>query len=101
MPGTTPAPEPESRSESRPVEVLYFAWMRQRTGLAAESVRPPPEVATVGALARWLADRSPGHAEAFRRPELVRAAVNQDFAGPEQPVRPGDEVAFFPPVTGG
>ena len=80
---------------------LYFAWLRPRTGLAAEEVEPPPEVATIGALMRWLAARSPGHAAAFAQPKQVRAAVNQEFRGPEDPIAPGDEVAFFPPVTGG
>ncbi|BFL62277.1 Molybdopterin converting factor, small subunit [Roseomonas mucosa] len=83
------------------IRVLYFAWLRQRTGLAAEEVEPPPEVATIGALMRWLAARSPGHAAAFAQPKQVRAAVNQEFRGPEDPIAPGDEVAFFPPVTGG
>ncbi|PZP44754.1 MAG: molybdopterin converting factor subunit 1 [Azospirillum brasilense] len=83
------------------IRVLYFAWVRQRTGLATEEVEPPPEVATIGALMRWLAARSPGHAAAFAQPKQVRAAVNQEFRGPEDPVAPGDEVAFFPPVTGG
>ena len=83
------------------IRVLYFAWLRQRTGLAAEEVEPPPEVATIGALMRWLAARSPGHAAAFAQPKQVRAAVNQEFATPDHPVKPGDEIAFFPPVTGG
>ena len=83
------------------MRVLYFAWMRQRTGLAEEEVAPPPGTDTVGALVAWLATRSPGHAEAFARPAMVRAAVNQDFAGPDHKVAAGDEVAFFPPVTGG
>ena len=54
----------------------------------------------MGAM-RWLAARSPGHASAFTDPAQVRAAVNQEFCGPDHPVKPGDEVAFFPPVTGG
>jgi molybdopterin converting factor subunit 1 len=83
------------------VQVLYFAWLRQKVGLAEEEVSPPAEVATVGALADWLAARSPGHAEAFQDRGAIRCAVNQDFATPETPVGPGDEVAFFPPVTGG
>ncbi|MHA8049086.1 molybdopterin converting factor subunit 1 [Roseomonas mucosa] len=83
------------------IRVLYFAWLRQRTGLAAEEVEPPPEVATIGALMRWLAARSPSHAASFAQLKQVRAAVNQEFRGPEDPIAPGDEVAFFPPVTGG
>ncbi len=83
------------------MQVLYFAWLRQKVGHAEETVSPPQEVRTVGALADWLAARSPGHAAAFAERASIRCAVNQDFATPETPVAPGDEVAFFPPVTGG
>ena len=83
------------------MRVLYFAWLRQKTGLAEEAVDPPAEVTTVAALVDWLAARSPAHAEAFAHRAAIRCAVNQDFATPETPVRAGDEVAFFPPVTGG
>ena len=83
------------------MRILYFAWMRQRVGMAEEEVSPPPEVRDVAGLVAWLSARSSGHAAAFAQPKQVRAAVNQDFAGPEAPVGPGDEVAFFPPVTGG
>jgi molybdopterin converting factor subunit 1 len=83
------------------MRVLYFAWVRQKVGLAEEEVAPPAEVRDVAGLVAWLSGRSPGHAAAFADPRQVRAAVNQDFAPPEHPVAPGDEVAFFPPVTGG
>ena len=83
------------------MRVLYFAWLRQRAGVGEEEVSPPPEVRDVGGLMRWLAARSPGHASAFADPAQIRAAVNQDFCGPDHPVKAGDEVAFFPPVTGG
>jgi molybdopterin synthase sulfur carrier subunit len=84
-----------------PLTILYFAWLRERTGTSQESVTPPAGVATVGALIDWLATRSPGHASAFANRRTVRCAVNQDFAEPATRVGPGDEVAFFPPVTGG
>jgi sulfur-carrier protein len=83
------------------VQVLYFAWVRQKVGVAAETVSPPGDVRDVAGLVAWLARRSPGHAAAFADPRQIRAAVNQDFAPPDAPVRQGDEVAFFPPVTGG
>lgn len=83
------------------MRVLYFAWVRQKVGLAEEEVAPPAEVRDVAALIAWLAARSPGHAAAFADARQVRAAVNQDFAGPGHPVAANDEVAFFPPVTGG
>lgn len=83
------------------MKILYFAWMRSKTGIGEEEVAPPADIATVGQLAEWLKTRSPGHAAAFADASLVRAAVNQDYAQPDHPVKPGDEVAFFPPVTGG
>jgi sulfur-carrier protein len=84
-----------------PLTILYFAWLRERTGTSQESVTPPADVATVGDLVGWLAARSPGHASAFANRRTVRCAVNQNFADPATRVGPGDEVAFFPPVTGG
>jgi molybdopterin converting factor subunit 1 len=83
------------------MRVLYFAWVRQRVGVAEEEVAPPPAVQDIAGLVAWLAARSPGHAAAFAQAKQIRAAVNQEFAGPDAPVRPGDEIAFFPPVTGG
>ncbi|MCB4823783.1 molybdopterin converting factor subunit 1 [Roseicella aerolata] len=83
------------------MRVLYFAWVRQRVGVAEEEVSPPPEVRDLAGLVAWLSARSPGHAAAFAQARQIRAAVNQEFAGPEAPVRAGDEIAFFPPVTGG
>ncbi|HEY9568938.1 MAG TPA: MoaD/ThiS family protein [Thalassobaculum sp.] len=52
-------------------------------------------------MVEWLAGRSPRHADALSNRGMVRVAVNQEHVGPEHPVRPGDEVALFPPVTGG
>jgi molybdopterin converting factor subunit 1 len=83
------------------MQVLYFAWLRQAIGVGEESVSPPEGVRTVAELVTWLAGRSEGHAKAFASLATVRCAVNQDFATPDTPVGPGDEVAFFPPVTGG
>ncbi|WP_043363413.1 molybdopterin converting factor subunit 1 [Belnapia sp. F-4-1] len=83
------------------MRILYFAWVKQRIGVGEEELSPPPEVRDVAGLIDWLAGRSPGHAEAFANRKTIRAAVNQDFAGPDHPVAAGDEVAFFPPVTGG
>ena len=84
------------------MRVLYFAWVRQKIGVAEEAFASlPPDVTDVAGLVAFLAARSPGHAAAFANPRQVRAAVNQEFATPDHPVKPGDEVAFFPPVTGG
>jgi molybdopterin synthase sulfur carrier subunit len=84
-----------------PLRILYFAWLRERVGRSEEQVRPPPHVTRIGELVAWLTDLDPAHAAAFATPGVVRCAVNQDFATADTPVAPGDEIAFFPPVTGG
>jgi len=83
------------------MKILYFAWLRAKIGTGEEDLTPPADVTTVGQIMAWLSTRSPGHAEAFAKPALIRAAVNQDFAGLDQLVGADDELAFFPPVTGG
>ncbi len=83
------------------MKILYFAWLRERVGTGAEEVAPPATVATVGQLVDWLKARGGGHARALADPSLVRVAVNQEYVTLTHPVRPGDEIAFFPPVTGG
>jgi len=83
------------------MRILYFAWLRQKIGVAEEEVTPPAEIHNIAGLRDWLATRSPGHAAAFADAKQIRAAVNQDFATPDHPVVADDEIAFFPPVTGG
>ena len=83
------------------VRVLYFAWLRERMGRNEEALILPPGVATIGALADWLRARDAAGAAAFGTASLVRAALNQTFATPDAALADGDEVAFFPPVTGG
>ena len=83
------------------MKLLYFAWLKAKTGVAEEEVDPPAEVATVGDLLSWLKGRGPGYAEALADLQIVRVAVNQEYADPDHPVNAGDEVALFPPVTGG
>ncbi|AVM76013.1 molybdopterin converting factor subunit 1 [Magnetospirillum gryphiswaldense] len=83
------------------MNVLYFAWLRAKVGVGEEIVVAPEAVTTTGALVEWLKTRSDGHAQAFADLKLVRVAVNQDYVGWDHPIKPADEVAFFPPVTGG
>lgn len=83
------------------MKILYFAWVRERIGLDEEPAPVPDDIATLGQLLDWLAALSPAHGEALADRTRLRAAINQDFAGWDAPVEPGDEVALFPPVTGG
>jgi len=66
-----------------------------------EDVAPPAQVRDVNALVAWLKTRGEGYGRAFADLAAVRVAVNQEYVGFDHPVAPGDEVAFFPPMTGG
>lgn len=81
--------------------ILYFAWLRDRLGMGDERIDLPEAVRTVGALRDWLGTRDERFGRVFVAGGRIRAAVNQDFATDAAAIRPGDEIAFFPPVTGG
>jgi molybdopterin converting factor subunit 1 len=83
------------------MQILYFAWVREKIGRAGEELPLPAGVTDIAGLMRHLTGLGPGHAAAFANPTAIRAAINQEFAGPGDAVADGDEVAFFPPVTGG
>jgi len=83
------------------VKVLFFASLREQLGTAAEEIELPAGIATVAGLRAHLSERGISWKAALSEGKPVRAAVNQDVASPAAPLNPGDEVAFFPPVTGG
>jgi molybdopterin synthase sulfur carrier subunit len=83
------------------MRLLYFAWLRTKLGKSSEELVPPPDVGTVGALLDWLETRGPDYRAALADRRIVRVAVNQEYVGSAHPVAPGDEIALFPPVTGG
>lgn len=83
------------------LNVLYFARLRESLGRDAEKIELPAGVADVAGLTAWLRARGEAWERELAPGRSWRVAVNQDMARPESPVRDGDEVAFFPPVTGG
>jgi len=85
----------------RTIHVLYFAWLRERIGRSQEALELPETVASVETLMTWLCERGDNYRRAFAVPGVVRCAVNQVFATADTEISNGDEVAFFPPVTGG
>ena len=83
------------------VRVLFFAGLREQLGVSGEELEVPASVSTVGGLRAHLMGRGGAWQSALAEVKLLRMAVNQDMAKPAAPIKPGDEVAFFPPVTGG
>jgi molybdopterin converting factor subunit 1 len=83
------------------VTLLYFAWVRQKVGRGEERLPLPDDVKNVADLVALLKKRGDGYGDAFADLRRIRVAINQDHAGFDAPLRDSDEVAFFPPVTGG
>lgn len=83
------------------VKLLFFARLREDLGTGAEELMLPAGVATVAGLRAHLMARGGAWASTLANNKALRVAVNQEMADPATPVKAGDEVAFFPPVTGG
>ena len=83
------------------MKLRYFAWVRERIGVAEEDVDPPADVVTVGELVAWLSGRGEGYAYAFENPKVVRAAIDKSHVRADAKISGAGEIAFFPPMTGG
>ena len=81
--------------------LLYFAWVRQKIGKSDEVLNLPASVTSVDMLVTHLQQLGPGYADAFADPARLRVAVNRHHCGFDTEIQNGDEIAFFPPVTGG
>ena len=83
------------------MKLKYFAWVRERVGMAEETVEPPGSVRTVEELIAWLSGRSEAYAYAFEKPKVIRAAIDHAHVRPDAAIAGAREIAFFPPMTGG
>jgi molybdopterin synthase sulfur carrier subunit len=83
------------------LRLLYFAAVREAVGVGEELIDPPPEAATVAALVDWLQTVSPAHHAAFADRTRLRAAIDGRFVPLDAELGEPEEVALFPPVTGG
>ena len=83
------------------VRILYFGRLREEMGIAGEMFDLSPEVRDVEALRARLMARGGTSASAIALNKAVRFSVNQDLARNDTPIKSGDEIAFFPPVSGG
>ena len=83
------------------MQILYFAWVRQKIGKGAETVDLPEGVETVAQLIDWLKAKGDEYAFAFEDLSAIRAAVDQTHQPLDASIKGAREIAFFPPVTGG
>jgi molybdopterin synthase sulfur carrier subunit len=83
------------------MKLKYFAWVRERIGVAEETVEPPASVRTVEDLISWLAQQGETYAHAFETPRVIRAAIDHAHVKSDTVIACAREIAFFPPMTGG
>lgn len=83
------------------MKILYFAWIRTNLGVSEELLDVPSEIKDVEGLLDWLINRGESYKTVFSDLSLIRVSVNQEYVDLDNAITQGDEIAFFPPVTGG
>jgi molybdopterin synthase sulfur carrier subunit len=83
------------------IRILYFASLREGVGISEERLAPGAALTKVADVTAELCRRGAPWSDLLGGASAVLVAVNQEMAKPQTPVKDGDEVAFFPPVTGG
>lgn len=83
------------------MKILYFAWLRERLGKSQESFEKPSEMTTVEELIDFLKQKDNVHGDIFSKCSQIQVAVNQEIVSKQHAINDNDEIAFFPPITGG
>jgi len=83
------------------IKVLYFARIKEAVNYSTEEITLPNDISTITALKNYLAQRGENWANLFNGKQVIRAAINHELVTDSTVIKSGDEVAFFPPVTGG
>lgn len=83
------------------MRILYFAWLREQIGKSEETVGLPEGITTVGAVIHWLKTRGPEFSTALAHDNMIRAALDQVHVNHDTPIGNAQELALFPPMTGG
>jgi molybdopterin synthase sulfur carrier subunit len=83
------------------MKLVYFSWVKDRIGFGEEEIELPGHVKTVQDLLAWLPGRGANFADALADPAIIRVAVDQEYSTPDADVTRANEIALFPPVTGG
>lgn len=83
------------------ITLRYFAWVRERIGLETETITLPEQIKTIHDLLEFLKKRGENYAHALEHSEIIRTAINFEHSEHEQFISAGDEIALFPPMTGG
>ena len=83
------------------MKILYFSWLREKIGIDSEEIKISEKIGDVNELVEFLKKSSERHSIAFQNMKSIKLAVNKEFANFNTKIQDQDEIAFFPPVTGG
>ena len=81
--------------------VKYFSWIKEHVGKSEELIELPNNVTTIGELINYLNNLNDNYKKVFKKKDLIKIAVNKTYCSVETKINNNDEIAFFPPVTGG
>jgi len=83
------------------MKILYFAWIKKSLQISEETINPPKNIKNIKSLVNWLSLKSKKHRAVFLKIKSIKVAVNCQIASPNNKIKKNDEIAFFPPFTGG
>ena len=81
--------------------IKYFSWIREHVGKSEEEIVLPHNIKTIDDLIKYLASLNDNYKSAFANKEIIKIAVNKSYSDITTQIFNEDEIAFFPPVTGG
>ena len=83
------------------MKIVYFSWLKEILGISEENVRPPKNIKNIKDLIKWLSAKSIKHRKVFLKSKNIRCSVNHQIVDKNNKIKNNDEIAFFPPFTGG
>ena len=83
------------------MKIIYFSWLKETLGTSEENVSPPASIKNIDNLIKWLSEKSAKHKKVFLKTKNIRCAINHKIVNKSSKIRYKDEIAFFPPFTGG
>ena len=81
--------------------IKYFSWIKEHIGKSEELIELPNDVTTISELINYLYNLNDNYKKVFEKRDLIKIAVNKTYCSVETKINNNDEIAFFPPVTGG
>ena len=83
------------------MKIIYFSWLKENLGISEENVVPPKNINNINDLINWLSKKSTKHKKILLKSKNIKCAINQEIVNKNNKIKKNDEIAFFPPFTGG